>query len=54
MTPTNEQFNQIRPKIEIEVKTGDKKRHFNKEICKISRKFHHFTRENSLKWQVEM
>ena len=39
------EFNEIRLKIQIEVKIGEKRRHFRDQIW---RKFHNFTRQNSL------
>ena len=51
MTSRNAQFNQIRLKIEIEVKIGEneeKKRQLKRKICKKYKKFDNLTRENSL------
>ena len=44
----NGKFKGIRLKIEIEVKTGEKKRCLQERICK---KFPNFTRKNSLNWK---
>ena len=55
MTSTNVQFygefNEIRLKIEIETKIGEKNKqtpHLEEKICLNYKKFHNFTKENSL------
>ena len=51
MTGGDAEFNEIRLKIQIEAKIGEKNkeiRHLEDKICKNYKKFDNFTRENSL------
>ena len=47
----NDEFNEIRLTIEIEVKMGEEEQHLKAKICKIWKKFHNFRRENSVNWK---